>query len=178
LHWPDNASSVQSAYLALSVGNVTRDESRHCDLCDFLWAIRFAARVDGSPREQHPTLFHVRYARLTTRDPLLARGSSFARYRIAACIGRGGVGEIYRAWDAWLAREVAIEVVFADGDSDESKASERTARHSREARAAAAISHPNVVSSYERSAYERAKTERHRIGRFSILHLGPKTAKT
>src|SRR5439155_17681100 len=59
--------------------------------------------------------------------------------------GRGGMGEVYRAFDARLGREVAIKVLSAHLAEDE----ESIARFRREARAVAAISHPNIVSIFD-----------------------------
>ena len=71
-------------------------------------------------------------------------GRSLAHYRISTAIGAGGMGEVYRATDTKLAREVALKVLPSDmaGDPD------RLARFQREARAVAALNHPNVVTVY------------------------------
>src|SRR5215831_18049736 len=66
-------------------------------------------------------------------------------YKILDRIGSGGMGEVYRARDTRLGRTVAIKVLpaaFAD-DPD------RRERFLREARAAAALSHPNIAALYE-----------------------------
>src|SRR5262249_6115730 len=57
-------------------------------------------------------------------------------------IGAGGMGEVYRARDTQLGRTVAIKVLATDDD-------ERRDRLLREARAAAALSHPNIAALYE-----------------------------
>jgi len=71
-------------------------------------------------------------------------GQILAHYRINAAIGAGGMGEVYRATDAKLGREVALKVLPQDVASDP----ERLARFEREARAVAALNHPNVVTLY------------------------------
>jgi serine/threonine protein kinase/Tol biopolymer transport system component len=72
-------------------------------------------------------------------------GSTLGRYRVGAVIGRGGMGEVYRAEDLELHRAVALKVLpealAADAD--------RLARFVQEARAASALNHPHLVSIYE-----------------------------
>ena len=65
---------------------------------------------------------------------------SIGHYRILAKIGEGGMGEVYRAHDPRLGRDVAIKVIGAAFLNDQ----DRLARFEREARALAALSHPNV----------------------------------
>src|SRR5687767_3826068 len=74
----------------------------------------------------------------------LSTGMRLGSYEIVAAIGSGGMGEVYRARDARLKRDVAIKVLTADTDTDE--AAKR--RLLREARAAAALSHPSIVAVY------------------------------
>lgn len=75
---------------------------------------------------------------------MLAAGTRIGSYEIVAALGAGGMGEVYRAKDPALGREVAIKVLpdaFA-GDPD------RLARFEREAKALAAINHPNIAQVY------------------------------
>jgi pimeloyl-ACP methyl ester carboxylesterase len=76
--------------------------------------------------------------------PRLAPGQKLGRYRIESRIGAGGMGEVYRAHDDRLGRDVAIKVVRTEA-SDPAL----SARFTREARALAALSHPNIVAIYE-----------------------------
>jgi TolB-like protein/Flp pilus assembly protein TadD len=75
----------------------------------------------------------------------LASGSRLGSYRILAPIGAGGMGEVYRARDEKLDRDVAIKVlpesVAADPDT--------LARFEREAKAVAALSHPNILAIHD-----------------------------
>jgi hypothetical protein len=73
-------------------------------------------------------------------------GDSLAgRYRLDAPIGRGGFATVYRALDLRLGRDVAVKVLRADLASDPDIAE----RFDREARALAAVSHPNVVAIHD-----------------------------
>jgi Tol biopolymer transport system component len=71
-------------------------------------------------------------------------GTSFGRYQIAALLGVGGMGEVYRATDTGLKRDVAIktlpQALMADAD--------RTARLQREAELLATLNHPNIAHVY------------------------------
>jgi eukaryotic-like serine/threonine-protein kinase len=69
-------------------------------------------------------------------------GRTLAHYRINAVLGAGGMGEVYRATDTKLAREIALNVLPPDLAND----SDRLARFQREARAVAALNHPNLVT--------------------------------
>jgi tetratricopeptide (TPR) repeat protein len=72
-------------------------------------------------------------------------GASLGPYRLIDRLGRGAMGEVWRAHDARLDREVAIKVLPAEVAAD----ADRRARMLREARAAAAIPHPNVVTVFD-----------------------------
>ena len=66
------------------------------------------------------------------------------RYRLDEEIGRGGMGIVFRAWDVELERAVAVKVIGVELEAGEGRE-----RLFREARAAAALSHPNVVAVYD-----------------------------
>jgi eukaryotic-like serine/threonine-protein kinase len=74
----------------------------------------------------------------------LEPGSSMGPYRIEEPLGAGGMGEVYRARDGTLERDVAIKVLPQHFASD----SERVARLLREARLLAALNHPNIAAIY------------------------------
>ena len=75
---------------------------------------------------------------------MLKPGDAFERYTIEALLGQGGMGCVYRAHDPRLGRRVALKVI-----SDGSTAADANARLVREARAAAAFDHPNVVAVFD-----------------------------
>ena len=80
----------------------------------------------------------------------LALGTRLGPYEVTAQIGVGGMGEVYRATDTNLARQVAIKVLPAAVAAD----AERLARFDREAKTLAALNHPNIAAIYglEKSA--------------------------
>src|SRR5678815_291762 len=81
------------------------------------------------------------------RDSLmaLAVGTRLGPYEILAPLGAGGMGEVYRARDARLGREVALKVLPAELASD----SARRSRFEQEARVLAALNHPNILGIHD-----------------------------
>ncbi len=74
----------------------------------------------------------------------LATGARLGPYEIVGALGAGGMGEVYRARDTKLNRDVAIKVLPASAAAD----AERRERFEREAQAIAALNHPNIVTIY------------------------------
>ncbi len=74
----------------------------------------------------------------------LAPGTRLGAYEIVALIGSGGIGEVYRARDSRLNRDVAIKVLPADVAADH----DRLARFEREAQVLASLNHRNVANIY------------------------------
>src|SRR5579864_720964 len=68
-------------------------------------------------------------------------GDRLGPYEILAPIGAGGMGEVYRAFDARLGRDVALKILPQELCRDDS----RRARFEQEARTASALNHPNIV---------------------------------
>lgn len=75
----------------------------------------------------------------------LSAGTKLGRYEIRSKIGEGGMSEVYLAQDTKLDRKVALKILPADVASKR----ERMARFVREAKAAAALNHPNIAHVYE-----------------------------
>jgi Tol biopolymer transport system component len=71
-------------------------------------------------------------------------GTSLSHYRISTAIGAGGMGEVYRATDTTLGRDVAIKVLPVEVAQD----AERLARFRREAQLLASLNHPNIAAIY------------------------------
>ena len=85
----------------------------------------------------------------------LTAGTNLGSYTIVAPLGVGGMGEVYRARDAKLGREVAIKVL----PTEVAESPERLARFRREAQVLAALNHPHIAAIH---GFEEAE-----LGRFS-----------
>jgi eukaryotic-like serine/threonine-protein kinase len=82
----------------------------------------------------------------------LAPGTKLGPYEILAPLGAGGMGEVYRARDASLRRDVAIKLLPATFSRD----SDRLRRFTQEAQSTAALNHPNILSIYQIGEHEGA----------------------
>src|SRR5580704_14547011 len=91
----------------------------------------------------------------------LSAGTRLGPYEILALIGKGGMGEVYRAKDTKLDREVAIKILPSALAQDP----ERLARFEREAKVLASLNHPNIGQVY---AIEESST-----GRALVMELVP-----
>jgi TolB-like protein/Tfp pilus assembly protein PilF len=80
----------------------------------------------------------------------VSQGTRLGPYEILAPLGAGGMGEVYRARDQRLGREVAVKVLPAEYAADP----ERLKRFEREARATAALSHPNILAVHDVGTHE------------------------
>lgn len=82
----------------------------------------------------------------------LAPGTRLGDYEVQKLIGSGGMGEVYRARDLRLRREVAVKVLPSFLSADR----ERLRRFEQEAQAAAALSHPNILAVFQMGTYQNA----------------------
>src|SRR5437867_8667184 len=82
----------------------------------------------------------------------LSSGIRLGPYEILAPLGAGGVGEVYRAKDPRLGREVAIKVLPPSFSQD----ADRLRRFEQEARAAGVLNHPNITAVYDIGTHEGA----------------------
>src|SRR5262252_6720342 len=100
-------------------------------------------RIAGALAGAAQSLFHA-----VTLKP----GTRVGDYEVHKLIGSGGMGEVHQARDLRLARNVAIKVLpsFLTNDPD------RLRRFEQEARAAAALNHPNIIAVYQMGFYEGA----------------------
>lgn len=75
----------------------------------------------------------------------LSAGHKIGPYEVLSSIGAGGMGEVYRARDTRLGREVALKILPAEFSADR----ERLERFEQEARSASALNHPNIITIYD-----------------------------
>jgi Tol biopolymer transport system component len=129
------APSSRPAFVAFECGD---DEALRTEVEALL---RHAGRADGflehSIGEVAADVIHP------DRDAL-AIGRRLGPYEIQELIGAGGMGEVYRARDTKLGRDVAIKVIASAGPAD----ADRLARFEREARILAALNHPRIGAIY------------------------------
>src|SRR5690348_16273829 len=80
----------------------------------------------------------------------LSGGTRLGPYEIVALVGAGGMGEVYRARDTRLGRDVAVKVLPAALSQD----GDRVRRFEQEARAAGMLNHPNILAIYDVGTHE------------------------
>ena len=109
--------------------------SVHLDSCEACFALVAAAvRGESAGEEQSAR----------TARPLLSKGAAIGRYLILDLVGKGGMGEVYSAYDPKLDCRVALKLL-----NERAASPQATERFSREAQAIARLSHPNVVAIYD-----------------------------
>ena len=79
-------------------------------------------------------------------------GQTLGPYRILDKLGQGGMGEVYRARDTRLNRDVAVKVLPASFATDD----ERLRRFAREAQAASALNHPHILAVFDIGTHDGA----------------------
>ena len=80
----------------------------------------------------------------------LVAGTRLGPYEVVLLLGAGGMGEVYRARDGRLGRDVAIKVLHASFSADP----DRLRRFEHEARAAGILNHPNITAVYDVGSHE------------------------
>ena len=110
--------------------------------------MRFPGLAMGHPRPtQHGELFLVCATIAPKGTPAMREliGRTLGHYRIVEKIGEGGMGQVYRALDERLDRDVAIKILPAEVADDP----DRLGRFEREAKALAQLTHPNILQIFE-----------------------------
>ena len=107
------------------------------------------------PANRSPSSADERSQSFTLRPSMASSyaGRSFGRYRLIASLGAGGMGEVYRARDERLERDVAIKVIRR-GDNDE----DRSRRLKREANILSKLDQPNIAAVYDSIAKAMSTT--------------------
>ena len=102
----------------------------------------------------------------------IATGTQFGRYEIRSQLGAGGMGEVYRARDSRLNRDVAIKVLLDSRLGDR----ERMARFEREAQVLASLNHPNIAAIYGLEETNGTAAAGNQVGLVMELVEGPTLA--
>ena len=83
-------------------------------------------------------------------------GTRLGHYEVLSSLGAGGMGEVYRARDTKLGREVALKLLLEEVAADP----ERMARFEREARVLASLNHPNIATLFPPASQDLCRSRR------------------
>lgn len=113
--------------------------TRTCADCRELVALALGAMlVSDAPQE-------------AASPPPIVRGASIGRYVVLDQVGRGGMGEVFAAYDPELDRKIALKLLHSEGEGHGRHGADRLLR---EAKAIARLSHPNVVTVYDAGTFD------------------------
>ena len=109
---------------------------------------------DGEVGSLYEAPAYERAAPLISREQTqITPGMSISHYEILSRLGAGGMGEVWRARDKHLKRDVAIKLLPSEFAQD----ADRLRRFEREAQAASALNHPNILTIYEIGSFENTR---------------------
>lgn len=160
---PDEADLAEFVRAELSSSEAERVEGHldGCDSCSEVVASLVRIFTDSLVASDQglPTLEGARTERSVDGDEdeedddrALPSGAEVGRYRVLECIGIGGMGVVYSAYDPQLDRRVALKVLRGGaGGADETR---RNARLLREAKVMAKLSHPNVIVVHDVGSFD------------------------
>lgn len=144
--WP-GADDILDAALALPASQrreYVRRAATDAELIAALDAVLAEAGLEDDFLDPSWALGRELRAMIGDEPPALAAGAFVSHYEVIAPLGRGGMGEVYRARDTRLARDVALKVLPLRYARDR----ERQARFQREARLLASLNHPGIAAIY------------------------------
>jgi tetratricopeptide (TPR) repeat protein/predicted Ser/Thr protein kinase len=118
-----------------------------CSLCQD----RLQSALGTGTHERSATVGGRTRGATSAADAELDRGAVVGRYTVLAAVGRGGMGQVYAAYDPDLDRKVALKLMHAAGGRDSERAQ---GRFLREAQAMAKLSHQNVVAVHDAGTFE------------------------
>jgi tetratricopeptide (TPR) repeat protein len=140
-------AAFADARLPLGEAGQVRRHARLCVTCrDSVIAAFARSGVGAAVATQRLAIVEP----VVEREPLPA-GTAVGRYTVLSLVGRGGMGEVYAAYDPGLDRRVALKLMSATGAARDDNAQERLTR---EAQAIAKLSHPNVVIVHDVGSFE------------------------
>jgi tetratricopeptide (TPR) repeat protein len=143
----NTVAAFAEARLPLAEAGEVRRHARLCVTCrDSVIAAFARSGIAAAIATEHLAIVEA----AVERDPLPA-GTAVGRYTVLALVGRGGMGEVYAAYDPGLDRRVALKLMSATGGDRDDNAQERLTR---EAQAIAKLSHPNVVIVHDVGSFE------------------------